>query len=71
MADRLSKVHAPDASHVLQARRAAGHTQHQAAQTLYVEDRTWQRWEAGATGMAPAFWELYLLKTGIIELPGD
>ena len=71
MADRLAKVFAPTSLDVREARAKAGHTQHQAAQTLYVEDRTWQRWEAGVSGMAPAFWELYLLKTGVIELPGD
>ena len=69
MRNRLSKVHAPTQADVLDARLLAELTQKQAAQLLYVEERTWQRWEAGATGMAPAFWELFLLKTGVIELP--
>ena len=69
MRNRLSKVHAPTKDDVLDARLLGELTQKQAAQLLYVEERTWQRWEAGATGMAPAFWELFLLKTGVIELP--
>lgn len=71
MSKQLAKIHAPDAEHVLAARKASGHTQRQAAETIYVDERTWQRWEAGATGMAPAFWELYLLKIGACHLPGD
>lgn len=70
MAKNLSKVFAPTRADVLEARTQAGHTQHQAAQSLYVEDRTWQRWEAGASGMSPGYWELYLLKAGITQLPG-
>lgn len=65
----LSKIHAPAAADVLAARKAAGQTQCEAAATIFVEPRTWQRWEAGAAGMSPGHWELYLIKTGAKRAP--
>lgn len=47
------------------ARRAAGHTQAQAAACVHrASFRAWQRWEAGDCPMDLDAWELYLLKTG-------
>lgn len=69
MAKDLAAVFAPTRADVLEARTQAGHTQVQASRSLYVESRTWQRWEAGAVGMSPGYWELYLLKAGIIQMP--
>lgn len=60
----LAKGVTPTKKHVLAARIRAGHTQQQAADTVYVDARTWQRWESGASSMAPAFYELYLAKAG-------
>lgn len=65
----LSKIHAPDAADVLAARKAAGHTQREASATIFVDPRTWQRWEAGVGGMSPGHWELYLIKTGAKRAP--
>lgn len=45
------------------ARKALNLTQHQAAEVLYVSQRTWQQWESGARKMHPAFWELFTMKT--------
>ena len=69
MSKQLAKIHAPDREHVLAARKAAGQTQTQAAATVFVDERSWQRWEAGVGGMSPGLWELYLLKTGAKRLP--
>lgn len=59
----------PDREHVTEARHSAGHTQDQAAASIYICPRTWQRYEAGQCGMPAAYWELYLLKTGQLKRP--
>lgn len=43
-------------------------TQTQAAALVHTTLRTWQRWEAGAVPMPLESWELFQLKTGVIEL---
>lgn len=48
---------------IREARLAAGLTQTQAANVVYVELRSWQRWEAGNNPIPLAAWELFLIKT--------
>ena len=40
-----------------------------AAERLFITTRMWQHYEGGKYLMPPAFWELYLLKTGQISRP--
>lgn len=53
----------PGAVHGAKARAAAGFSQVEAAATVHVDLRTWQRWEAGDRAMHAAFFGLFLLKT--------
>lgn len=46
------------------ARRQAGHTQQQAAETIGVPVRTYQDWELGRGAAYRAVLEYYLLRTG-------
>jgi DNA (cytosine-5)-methyltransferase 1 len=49
-------------------RDTLGLTQTEAAALVYVDKRTWQKWEGGERAMMPAVWELFLLKTGQLTL---
>ncbi len=60
----MTQTSSPAPGQILAARKAAGHTQTQAALTVHASLRTWQQWEAGDRRMHPAFWELYRIKTG-------
>lgn len=62
--DRGKAGTTPTAEMILLAREAAGLTQEAAALVVYTSWRTWQDWERGERRMHPAFWELFLLKTG-------
>jgi putative transcriptional regulator len=42
-------------------------TQTQCANVVYTTCRNWQKWEAGDLRMHPAFWELFLLKSGTVQ----
>jgi len=46
------------------ARMDAGLTQTEAAILIYCSLGAWQKWEQGDRTMHPAFWELFLIKTG-------
>lgn len=48
---------------VRHARAAAGHTQQEAAATVYTHVAAWQKWEQGDHVMRLSVLELYLLKT--------
>lgn len=48
---------------LIAARHSAGHTQTQAAETVYRTLRGWQDNEAGKRPIDPAIYELYRLKT--------
>ena len=61
---KAMKKQPPTAEEVRQARQAAGLTQTQAAELLHTSCRVWQQWEAGDRKMHPAFFELFLLKSG-------
>jgi len=56
----------PSPEEIRIAREAAGLTQSQAANLVYVSLRNWQQWEAtegtNKRPMHPAFWELFRIK---------
>lgn len=52
----------PTADEIKKIRDEAGLTQKQAADLLYVDIRTWQKWEYGERAMSPANFELFLIK---------
>jgi DNA-binding transcriptional regulator YiaG len=56
-------VNAPSPLEISAARAAAGLTQTEAAGVVYVELRTWQRWESGDRDMHPAMFELFMITT--------
>ena len=54
----------PTPEQIKNARLAAKMTQKQAAETLYINLKSWQKYESGDRSMYPAFFELLLIKTG-------
>lgn len=54
----------PASDEIRAAREAAGLTQSAAAALVHANLRSWQKWEAGQRAMHPAFWELFLIKSG-------
>jgi len=59
-----TKQQSPTVTAIRDARIAADLTQTEAAQTVRVSLRAWQRWEAGDRTMPPGLFELFMLKTG-------
>ena len=59
----------PDPAQIRGAREAARLTQTQAAELIHGTLRTWQQWEAGDRRMHPGLWELFRLKSALIERP--
>jgi len=59
----------PDPKKIRQAREKAGLTQTEAADMVHSSLRAWQYWEAGKRKMHPAFYELFLIKTGLQKCP--
>jgi len=53
---------------IIKVRHTARLTQTSAAAIVYKNYRTWQRWEADDVEMPQALWELFLIKTGQIEV---
>lgn len=51
---------------VVTARNNANLTQKESAALVYVEERTWQHWEAGTRKMGRNVYELFLIKTGAL-----
>jgi DNA-binding transcriptional regulator YiaG len=58
-------VKTPTTKQILNARTKAGLTQTAAGALVYTSCRAWQYWEAGKRKMAPAVYELFLLKCKI------
>ena len=58
----------PTPEQVKQARATAGLTQKQAAEVIYKKVLAWQRYESGDRSMDCALYELFMLKTGQIDL---
>ncbi len=61
----IDKLTSPTPEDIKAAREVAGLTIAQAATTVHAASYTvWQMWEKGRRKMHPAFWELFLIKTG-------
>lgn len=60
----------PDATPnaIRETRQHAGLTLARASRLLHVHIDTFAKWESGARPMHPAFWELFLLKIGVLTL---
>ena len=58
----------PTPTQIKDARQAAGLTQTQAAALIYKKVLAWQRYESGGRAMDPALYELFLIKTGQIDI---
>ena len=54
----------PSPDDVRAARHAVNLTQKEAAETVHCSLTAWQDWEYGKKRMHPAFFDLFLLKTG-------
>ncbi len=52
----------PSPEQIKAARLKAGLTQGEAAKLVYVDLRTWQKWEGAERKMHPAMWELFEIK---------
>lgn len=52
----------PTPQQITRVRNNAGLTQTQAADILYCNLRTWQKWEGNESKMHPALWELFNIK---------
>ena len=59
----------PTPADVKSARIAAGLTQTRAAAVIHKKLLAWQRYESGDRSMDCALYELFMLKTGQMELP--
>jgi transcriptional regulator with XRE-family HTH domain len=59
------------AKRVKAARSEAGLTQAQAAKIIHTSINNWQNWEQGRYKVAPALYELFLLKTGQAAVDDD
>ena len=64
MLDRKDNFKSPSANQVVKARIRADITIEDAARLLHVSEEDWEKWEEGEYTMAPAYYELFLLKTG-------
>lgn len=61
-------IEIPTPEQIKEARKRSGFTQTQAAAVIYKKLLAWQRYESGERSMDPALYELFLLKTGQMEL---
>ena len=57
----------PEPADIVACREAAGLTQTQAASLVHGSLRTWQQWEAGDRRMHAGLWELFRLKTALLD----
>lgn len=58
----------PAADEIKRIRAELRLTQKVAAQLIYVSLNCWQKYEEGTRKISPAAWELFQLKTGLIDL---
>ena len=58
----------PTPADVKSARISAGLTQKQAAGLIHKKLLAWQRYESGDRAMDAAYWELFLIKTGQLDI---
>jgi DNA (cytosine-5)-methyltransferase 1 len=52
----------PTPEEIRAAREAAGLSQSASASLVFVNLRSWQKWEGGERAMHPAFWMLFKLR---------
>lgn len=57
-------MNSPTPDQIATARTAAGLGKTASAALVHSTYRVWLQWESGDRKMHPAFWELFLLKTG-------
>lgn len=57
-------MNSPTRFAIQEARAFALLTQAQCAALVYVEPRTWRKWELGERAMPEGLWELFCIKTG-------
>lgn len=50
---------------IISSRNTVNLTQKECADLVYVDERTWQRWESGERKMGKNIYELFLIKTGL------
>lgn len=53
----------PEPTDIIAARKKAELSAAQAARLVYVDSRTWRRWEAGEKQMPEGAWELFKIKS--------
>ena len=58
----------PTSGQIKRARLKLGLSQRQAGELVHVADSAWTRWELGHRDINLAAWELFQVKTGMIEL---
>lgn len=56
----------PTADEIRSLRERLQHSRTDAAALLFKSVRVWEKWELGTHPMEPAFWELYLRKSGVL-----
>lgn len=61
-------MESPTENEIKRIRIELGITQKVASQLIYVSLNCWQKYEEGSRTIAPAAWELFQLKTGLIDL---
>ncbi|WP_270956516.1 helix-turn-helix domain-containing protein [Burkholderia pseudomallei] len=58
----------PKPDEIRALREDLGLTQAQAAAVVYSTLSAWQRWEQAERAMHPAMWELFRIKTGVLDV---
>jgi len=61
-------IQSPTVDQIKTTRQSLGLTQSAAARLIYVDPSAWSHWESGKTPMHRAFWELFLIKSGLLEV---
>lgn len=64
---KLNQVNKPTCEQITQARTNTGLTQSQAADLVHVNLRSWQKWEYGERPINLAAWELFLIKSELLN----
>jgi len=61
-------IQSPTVDQIKTTRQSLGLTQSAAARLIYVDPSAWMHWERGKTPMHRAFWVLFLIKSGLLEV---
>lgn len=65
-----SEARNPTTEEITAARESAGLGKTEAAELVHTTYRSWQQWEEGDRRMHPAFWELFRIKVGLVDVKG-